>query len=543
MASSDIDHASEIFQPEAPGRAPLVIVAVLIATVLLCGVLALLSGRSSAVSPTGLQERPLPDGSILVLEAVTFGRHHEIRVPDRSAGWLGIFGMGTGDQPLRVGTADDRIGLWFRQYDPLTRRPLDLSWWAYCLVEDEKGSQIEDSDMGRFEVYPGGHSHSGGERPFSRPVSKASTMVFGVSSLSSFRHTGATFKLRVYNKSDTEVAEFVVPYPGPVVATAMWKPDPTPITRIDGNLAVTLNKVRAAKTPIKRAAGSHQALCSLRAEFAFNQNGKPSDAWEQERTWIFDELGNSAQANDCDLSPHENAWKLQTRFFRRGDAEFEPGEMWTIKGIPLPKPNETYALAERMTLQGVSIEIRGIGGSGIIEYESPDPGFMGSSTSSMQGGFRDAGCHWQIDDTRKDGKRRVKLSAPFPHLALTIAGMSDDHRIHLRGPGISEEHLEIRSGTVDFWFFKPPARAETVDLTIIVEKARNFECFIKPPQIEQKKAAADSSEAPNPVSDPARPLVGRLDRRARPRSNDRGEAVREREFCLEVFRRVGEPKL
>ena len=80
MASSDFDYPSEIFRPEAPERAPgapLVIVAVLIAAVLLCGGLALLSGRSSAVSPTGLQERPLPDGSMLVLEAVTFGSHHE----------------------------------------------------------------------------------------------------------------------------------------------------------------------------------------------------------------------------------------------------------------------------------------------------------------------------------------------------------------------------------------------------------------------------------------------------------------------------------
>jgi hypothetical protein len=148
------------------------------------------------------------------------------------------------------------------------------------------------------------------------------------------------------------VAEFVVPNPaaGPYQRGTA---SPPPLTRTSGPLAVTLTELATGSEAPRRLPPRIRERIWTHAAFRVTENGRLADRWGPVGITIADATGNvmrpvlpgpffrSRQAGEThlrflgNLPGGEPAWKLREEFVPiRG---FAPADLWTLRGIVLPR--------------------------------------------------------------------------------------------------------------------------------------------------------------------------------------------------------------
>jgi hypothetical protein len=194
-------------------------------------------------------EYTMPDGSILTLRKVTFGKQHQIYVdrPVRRFSFL----PGSGPPPFFQSTMDDSIMIWLSRRDAATGRAMDFDWWSHSIALDDHGCEFMDDQPGYHAFSTYGSTGSSGSRPFNSKAAQSSEQydqILAHAAIRRFRHDAESFKLRVFNVEGTMVAEFDVRDPSPTRGKIpVWEPESLPATKHVGDLSVTLKKLTGTK--------------------------------------------------------------------------------------------------------------------------------------------------------------------------------------------------------------------------------------------------------------------------------------------------------
>ena len=413
--------------------------------------------------PTGsAPSTPLPDGSVVTLEKVTFGKNHVYTLePEwRSAlrarlpGFLSKF-LGDPKFTARQTFPKDYLVIWLVRRGP---PPVDLSsspFWDHFETVDEHGC--------RFPIQSWGNN---GGRDFQLTGLYAEN----------FPRRGPSFTLNVYGAGRAPLASFQVPNPvaGPF---PRWRAEELPITRKSGEFELTLADLKAHRSPTGE--------CYAAPRFEVRRNGAPDSEWGRQEVRYSDETGNESYA----LCPFEPVWKMDVMFYRTIEARFAESEIWRLRGLPVPTPGHLTAINQAHDLNGISIEALVLAGAGSYRFSnrvcvasapfSEETG-EGTSSSSMitPGGMVNL----------------FSISRKYPVLLCVVQGLKSSQQLLIRATEDNGRvfQCETRGGMGNNeMFFSAPwsTNAAALDLEFIPQTALEAQYLVDPrPRIVNEKA-------------------------------------------------------
>jgi predicted Zn-dependent protease len=473
-------------------------------TILMCAFVGLMAAFEPEMPVSGaLQEVMMPDGTILALEAVTWGKLHKYEVEFPAQGFE--FFPSSTRRTINHGTSQDKTVLWFSRRDAVTGKALDFDWWSHSTLVDSHGCEIRDSDNdARLHAHHAHGSSGSGGRPFNSLSAHSHgaryTSIIVTAGLPTLRYEGDTFTLKMYDLAGTKVGEFQIEDPSPKKGSyPVWKPEELPTTKTKKGLAVTLTSVTgelSESQSSRRGRPYIRKRTRLKYDFQVKENGEPTDRWRSRSMVVSDALGNSLNSYDISqLCEKEAAWKLTTKFYRVEKREnFDESELWTVKDLKLPAANKTRYIRKKEKCQGVEFELIGTGGGGKkATYNGVVPKNSGGYGHSSSIG--DVTVKVNVEsDHRAPGK--ISIECKLPHIVLRWTGQTANNLvakidatdgqgrpIELNGP-----YPGYGGDVPNVYVFSRPQGSEVKDpiekvsFTWSVQEAREFEFLVKPPK-------------------------------------------------------------
>jgi hypothetical protein len=449
-------------------------------------VLAVLSLPDQTALPAArapLAQAQLPDGTLLFLEDVTFGDQHtlELEVP----GWEHDFPRGR--QSVGRSTSPSGLVVWLSRRDPQSGRYLEMDWWLRSLAYDGQEHAIEDDNAQLRVMHRNGSSSRSGARPFRshttapQNLNQPPAAIIASSSLPRLRHNGKTFRLQIVNSDEKVVAEFQVPNPDPLVnAWPVWQPESLPATRQVDDLQITLNTLNADWRQPPSPADPRRLV--LRPEFRVAQDGQTSAVWQVESSFLSDALGNQSSLWDCALSPHESAWKLTCRVFRKPDSELPQHQRATFKNLSLPPDNQMFRVARDVIIGEKKLHIQHVGGAGTVSWIERVQSY--SNTSSSSGG-EVGGSRYLIDKEQNGYELTHRITCQLPHLMLRAPELTPLDRLTLNAKNELGQTVAcygpqaIEEGR--YGYFLEVADSRVVEITIGVSQGYEVDFLVAPP--------------------------------------------------------------
>jgi hypothetical protein len=432
----------------------------------------------------------LPDGSLVRLEAVTYGRRHQFRQCFFLWGWLHdrvpwLQGLIKVPDASGFPTSTDILVAWLSRRAPsgAPSAPLES---GYCEILDAHGC----------------------------PYGTAGVSFDGKNSFviaQSFPRREPSFTLRVYGQDLSGSADLQVPNPLYGRGTsAAWRPSPLPLTRTSGGCAFTLQRLtswRFAPIP-RRSVGRLETTASFRV----TRNGRPEAGWEASAVTLRDGAGNAIDGSYAyrdgvpqagyyygsataeavampGLCPYEPAWKLRVTFYRTQDARFGPEESASVANLAIPAPGTVRRLAARLKLGRATVELRAFGGAGKVVYlggmsHAPLRAVrLRTPAGSLQEGYgseaRAGGI--PVDET--------VITSNKPHLAVLVRGLKPGEQLTLQAADNRGRRVEVGNGgsfaepgnSIRFISLAVLPGAREVRLTVARQQARVVEFLVRPP--------------------------------------------------------------
>lgn len=447
-------------------------------------------------SVNAIASRMMPDGTILVLEAVTVGtRHrfeHQWSPPAEPFDWL--TGKGLLKYSEDESTPWERQMLWFTRRDAKTGQQLDFDWWEKCVAIDDRGWDFEDEYAGRDARTAHGSSGYGGSRPIAPLPPENYRTIVAHSALPRFRCNWPTFKLQVFGKGNSLVAEFDVPTAtiGPIPE---WVSEPLPATKTDRDLSVTLTELHGRSRQHNASPNPRRPDLYLEPRFEVRRNGELTTDWGSLETNLSDALGNTSGTWDCRLNPFESAWKLNVRLFRPPTSNFGPSEQIVVENIEVPAPGNVRALTDSLTLGPVTLELQAVGNGKVIYTESV-PGGRSNGTSSTEGTIGEKNERYKIEQVDKGAVRTTTVDATVPHVRYRLTGLDSNHRFHLRITDDQGNEIPANPNTMGeahYHLLPGVAAAKLIRVVAIVHEGREVEFVVAPP-VEFRAAPTKGDE-------------------------------------------------
>jgi hypothetical protein len=265
---------------------------------------------------TTLWRKPLPDGTILRLEQVTFGPNQKLVVQRGSHPLTNLLGVSPRPEisaSAEFGEVFPQCGVWLTRRDPQTGEPLDMDWFSHCIAVDEQGWEHLSGFAGRCHWSKGSPTSPYQETlfrdksPFTAlPPGQYQEIVVGTF-LPLFAPKDGRFPLHVYNTQGEVVATFDVPYPTAPPTRQDWTPVTLPATQSAGDLTVTLERLDWTPQPADASVPEKRLLTlKLQPQVAITWQGQPSDDWRfisENIMAVEDGLGNMSYMDRCRLTP------------------------------------------------------------------------------------------------------------------------------------------------------------------------------------------------------------------------------------------------
>ena len=181
-----------------------------------------------------------------------------------------------------------------------------------------------------------------------------------------------SFTLDFLQQNGTESGaafEIANPVAGPFPS---WNPDPLPSTKTVSGLSISLRSL----SPSQRHSVPATKVGELRsnATLTISQSNKPATQWITASVILSDATGNelrwtaTGKAGEIALEGpplciEEPAWKLRVELARPAESVFPAADVWTVTNVPIPTGSGVIQLYDRSVVGGVSLSLRGIGGS------------------------------------------------------------------------------------------------------------------------------------------------------------------------------------
>jgi hypothetical protein len=444
------------------------------------GIATLLAGSAPRPAVRARQEQKMPDGTILVLEKVTVGSHHQFEWERKQSFGEWISGNWASRQTASAWMPGEGVVVWFSRRDPVTDTCLDVDWWLRSAAVDEFGDEIEDDNAGRNILSAHGSSGLSGSRPFSPEApGRDTTMVVAHSGVRQFRHSGKSFEFRVYNVKDELVATFDIPH-APTTALPEWKPEPLPATKKADDLEVTVTRVLVHRHETTTN-GRRMLRSNFWPELRIMRDGQSAPDWVAQQTEFEDVFGNRSSQWDGRLSTHESAWKLKIVLWPTDKAPSDPAREWNVPALPLAAAGKADLVRQKNDVDGLGIEFIAVGGRGKVVYTDSAPAGSGNGSSSSGGSFGNA--PYNVETRSAGGTATTTIDCNRPHLLLRTTAVAD-RRLVVRVRDDQERNVPVHECYVSdqlIIFLEPPADAKTLGVTFVVQQPKRVEFFVKPP--------------------------------------------------------------
>jgi WD40 repeat protein len=447
--------------------------------------------------PLKLSQR-LPDGTTLRLEAITYGTQHHFEAGHFRLAWLqNLFPLPTNliSPAFDFGTSRNAVVFWLSRRDSAGRYR-DFSVLSHVAAVDEHGCRFELPYQYLHVEAVAALSRQNGDLTTPIPPGARCIMLYG--ELPSYPRRAKAFRLRIYDQSDRPIAEFSVPNPAPA-AYPTWKPEPLPVTKRDGSLAVTLTGLTSQLQGGSTYNNREMEQQSLVPAFSIRENGKLTHVWENGEFTIRDATGNSAStASGGSLAGfclYEPAWKLRAKFWRTPQARFAPSETWIVRGVPVPKDGALTCVANSTTLQGARLQLMALAGAGTVEYVNAVPRATGKSqygrNKNMGMGLSTSsgtpGSSVIVNGRRYNGPVEIQsVDSGLPHVGLQVTGLTADQRLTLKAVDNRGRQISVfgssSTGDARYLQLNIPPDARKVDLIFAVQKSRVAEFTVRPPR-------------------------------------------------------------
>jgi hypothetical protein len=403
----------------------------------------------------------LPDGSLLTLEAVTYGSRHEVVLgpwwvkvlrPVVPEGWRHdlYHRFHCRVQSLTAPTPETLVFWTVRrgvQPPVISRIPLYNS--PRLVAFDEHGCEIEAA--GYATRYFNGWGSSEAIEAWVLPV---------------FPRRGKTVGLRAFMLSPEQkwvhAFEWTVrnPTPGP---HPVWQPHPLPLTARTGDLKVTLTGLTGGVKLADRGGWPAGGRVLTRATFQVARGGRPANEWEPVGIQVSDASGNTwsslgfpppesraSKRIAIEGAPwrDEPAWKLRVEMARV--TSFTPEELLTFRNLPVPRLDKPAHPNRTLTYHGLRLRLQTISGP----FPPRPPPRKALFNTSLQ----------------------LYLTPPSDAVRLTLVRATDD-----RGRPLSVSRFGRRGkdGRHSCGFDLPPG-AKSLNLTFALQKSRFVEFLAKP---------------------------------------------------------------
>ncbi|MBM81496.1 MAG: hypothetical protein CMJ78_13020, partial [Planctomycetaceae bacterium] len=248
--------------------------------------------------PKPVAKVDLVDGTELCIQAVTFGRQHRYDLKYRD------FNRRVQNRRCSFNSSDENVAIWMVRRDPLTGVLLDFEWWSHSEIIDANGVGMRDSGARRYARGPSSSTSHGLQRP-AQPVGPQYSQIIVCSTLPRIRLKDKTFKLRVFDRDDSQVGEFTIPLPTQLQKPQKtWTPDGLPISQRIGKVDVKLTQVRGYHTTASSGNRKIDAT-RLSATTLLTIDDKPTRDWQLTWNQVSDALGNKSYMYRCTLNPTE----------------------------------------------------------------------------------------------------------------------------------------------------------------------------------------------------------------------------------------------
>ena len=306
-----------------------------------------------------------PDGSMLTVLGASLGNQpftidkvwqRKLRrwLPAKLQGWLSVpfASLPKGRLP-----ATNSLAVWFTYVDPRGSNLITTSYarWAWMLAVPMADDGFR---FGRSEARDSSSYAAGNVR-------------VGQLWLGSFPRRQSNFELQFFDRDTHLLGSVSVPNPvkGPFPE---WRPEPLPIVRTNGPLAITLLSVTETEQGSSRFTGRGGAdqirlTTSARMGVAWTYRLASADpAWRQAA--IVDSLvqWSDATGNEGPLDYKEPAWKLALMFRSQISTNYAESERFVLSGFKPPEPGTVQELTNEFVRLGVRFRLRCLAGAGIL---------------------------------------------------------------------------------------------------------------------------------------------------------------------------------
>ncbi len=418
------------------------------------------------------QIKRLPDGTVMKLAGVTYGKKHD----SPAEGFL--------DEILGGSTA--------YSFPPFRRRYL-IVW--FVLPGTEAGptsSSVSSADEPTAEpalIGPNGWPLRG---PFPGMSQDAGEPIVLRYRFPVFPRRGRTLQLRFYPKKDGSanlqaepVAEFTFPNPVSTDQPA-WEAEEYPIRKSDGDVTVTLESL-TGRTGARRQ--------QWRAKCRVSEAGQTTTGWKPITTTVTDATGNRRRGGGGfmphvaisdvtqtfeipGLFPGESPWKLRIELMKTANPHYCPPEhVWKVQDIAAPGKDAVTRSDKTTRLRGVELELVGVAGKGKVDWQ---PGKDSTTDHSSRPRVRlriAEGSGWRTT---------LRINNEAGQL-IEVSYRDSDYPAGLKkGERVCEFTLK-RYSLGD--------AAESLDLTFAVHKTRSFE-FLADPRVAEGQGVGEDSDEP-----------------------------------------------
>lgn len=439
-----------------------------------------------------IAESVMPDGTVLALNAVTYGTHHQMdvlvnrrRFDPFESPWRW--------RRLDHHTSRDNVVVWMSRRDPTSGRFLEMDWWLRSEVTDSFGQKHVDREARWESVSSHGNSSSSGHRPFKRDTSShgGSDRVLVVSSVLPKFRSSSLVDLDVFNAEGDKVATFQMPNTAPQPTTE-WEPEQLPAARKDGEIEVVLNSVRSINQKAKRN-GVEYVRARFEPKLEVRIDGESTKDWAVQMRGFEDILGNEGQSWDVQLSPKEPAWRVDVEAYRRDHAKFDASEIMTFEPVKLQGKGRFDLKQKSVANASTTADVQAVAGPGSVAYSLTAPNkhntsYRGGHSVSVGEGKNRRSIECQINWRQRNGRATVEVESELPHVLLDVDSQVSNHRVTIRA--VDDQGRPVKTHTRNhynnarFCFLELEPDAREVQLEVIAHEPRRFEFFVKPPTPE-----------------------------------------------------------
>lgn len=427
----------------------------------------------------------MPDGKVLRIEGVSWGKTHRLDFEYSPPGPWGFWNRRR--QPITHGLGVDQLVVWMTCHDARTGQSLDFDWWSGSVAIDAHGDEIPDDNPQLWQMGLHSTSSGGGTRPYRADRTSYDTwLVF--SSFPAFRTDQGRFRLQVKNLAGEVATTIELTHPSPP-AVQTWQAEELPATKTNGDVAVTLKRLHA-NFHWNTINGVRKKYWYYSPDATVSVNDQLAADWYVSLLETADPLGNQQHYGQS-LSIREPAWKVRLAASRAQTSKFTAAETWTLMDLPLPEKDTAPPRSDSQTIDGVTVTLIALAGSGKTSYSIATPSLSGYGNFSSSSGGSAFGSSTKVESKRNGSTATSSVEANWPHLTLDAVGMTPLHRLYLlakddQGRNVETQQSYHYAGLQSF-FFKTEPDAKSLTLSIIVHKGREFEFFIKPPELPEDK--------------------------------------------------------